>query len=54
MEKKTGQKGRPPLPASKKLKLVGAYLTDKEKRLIVKAHGSLSNAVRSKVLPELQ
>ena len=54
MDKKAEQRGRPKLPASKKLKLVGAYLTDKEKRLIIKAHGSLSNAVRSKVLPELQ
>lgn len=45
--------GRPLMKESEKLRLISAYVNKNEKNLIVKKYGSLSNAVRERILPEL-
>jgi len=46
--------GRKTIPESDRLKLVSAYLKDNEKKAILKVHGSLTNAVRTLILPTLK
>lgn len=45
--------GRPKIKDSEKVKLVAGYFNAKEKKLIVNKYGSLTNAVRERILPEL-
>lgn len=48
------KRGRKRIAYANKKKLVAAYLDDKEKKLIIDKHGSLTNAVHLKILAELQ
>lgn len=45
--------GRPLMKDSEKLVLVSAYLNKNDKKGILKKYGSLSKAVRERILPEL-
>lgn len=45
--------GRPLMKPAEKVRLLSAYVNLKEKNLIIKKYGSLSNAVRERILPEL-
>lgn len=49
-EKRTGRK---PKKASERVRVISAYLTGKEQTLINKKYGSVTKALREKVLPEL-
>jgi len=53
METIKPKRGRTKLPDNQRKKLVSAYLTDQEKNLILAKFGSLTNAVRSEILPKL-
>jgi hypothetical protein len=46
--------GRKPMQTKDKVKMVGAYLRDNEKRSINATYGSLTNAVRKLILPTLK
>ena len=46
--------GRKPLPEDQKKVLVSAYVTKKDKELIIKHFGNLSNAVKSQVLAKIE
>lgn len=46
--------GRKPMQTKDKVKMVGAYLKDNEKRSINATYGSLTNAVRKIILPTLK
>jgi hypothetical protein len=46
--------GRKPLPEDQKKVLVSAYLTKKQKELIIKHFGNLSLAVMNEILPKLE
>lgn len=50
MEQIKPKVGRTKLPDNQKKRLVSAYLTDKEKNLILAKYGNLSNAVRAEIL----
>lgn len=50
---KKKKRGRPAIKYSEKKKLVPAYFNDAEKKLIITKYGSLTEAVREKILPEL-
>ena len=51
---KKERRGRKPMKDSEKLKVCSIYLRDAEKEAIVKKYDSLSNAVRSEILPKVQ
>lgn len=53
MEKVKQKVGRSKVPENQRKKLVSAYLTDDEKKLILDEFGSLSHAVRVALLPRL-
>jgi len=46
--------GRKSIPDADKVKMCSAYLKENEKKAIVKVHGSLTNAVRTLILPTLK
>jgi hypothetical protein len=46
--------GRKRIPDEQRAKLVSAYLTDADKKAIVKKFGSLTKAVKALVIPTLQ
>ena len=46
--------GRKPMQTKDKVKMVGAYLLDKEKQAINKKYGSLTKAVRLLVLTQIK
>jgi hypothetical protein len=46
--------GRKPMQTKDKLKMVGAYLNENEKKSINATYGSLTNAVRKLILPTLK
>jgi len=46
--------GRKPMDQKDKVKMVGAYLKDNEKKAINLAYGSLTIAVRTLILPTLK
>jgi hypothetical protein len=46
--------GRKRIPDEQRAKLVSAYLTDADKKAIVKKYGSLTKAVKALVIPTLQ
>jgi hypothetical protein len=46
--------GRKPMETKDKVKMVGAYLRPNEKEAINKTYGSLTNAVRTLILPTLK
>ena len=46
--------GRKSMEAKDKVKMVGAYLLDKEKRAINKKYGSLTKAVRTLILSQIK
>jgi hypothetical protein len=46
--------GRKSIPDADKVKMCSAYLKENEKKAIVKVHGSLTNAVRTIILPTLK
>lgn len=45
--------GRKPLPENEKKVLVSAYVTKRDKELIIKHFGNLSNAVVHEILPKI-
>jgi hypothetical protein len=46
--------GRKPINEKDKVKMVGVYLKPTEKKAIISEHGSLTNAVRTLILPTLK
>lgn len=46
--------GRKPLPEDEKKVLVSAYVTKRDKELIIKHFGNLSNAVNTIILPRIE
>jgi hypothetical protein len=46
--------GRKPMQTKDKVKMVGAYLKDNEKKAINATYGSLTSAVRTLILPTLK
>ena len=46
--------GRKPMEKKDKLKMVGAYLKDDEKKSINATYGSLTSAVRLLIIPTLK
>ena len=53
METIKPKRGRTKVPDNQRKKLMSAYLTDEEKNLILTKFGSLTNAVRTEILPKL-
>ena len=53
MEQIKPKRGRTKVPENQRKRLVSAYLTDQEKNLILAKFGSLTNAVRGVILPQL-
>ena len=53
MEMIKPKRGRTKVPDNQRKKLMSAYLTDEEKNLILTKYGSLTNAVRTEILPKL-
>jgi hypothetical protein len=53
METIKPKRGRTKVPDNQRKKLMSAYLTDEEKNLILFKFGSLTNAVRTEILPKL-
>lgn len=47
------KRGRPKMKNSEKIRAVVGYLNDNEAKLIVAKYGSLTAAVKEKILPEL-
>tara|TARA_R110000868_G_C10794069_1_gene756562 strand:+ start:835 stop:1014 length:180 start_codon:yes stop_codon:yes gene_type:complete len=45
--------GRKKIPDDQKVKMVSAYINDKEKKAILKKYGSLTAAIKEVVLPKL-
>lgn len=45
--------GRKKIPEDQKVKMVSAYINDKQKKAILKKFGSLTEAIRLIVLPKL-
>lgn len=54
METIKPKRGRTKLPENQRKRLVSAYLTDQEKNLILVKYGSLTNAVKDEILPQLR
>jgi len=46
--------GRKPMQIKDKVKMVGAYLKDNEKKAINATYGSLTNAVRKVILSQIK
>ena len=46
--------GRKPMPEKDKVKMVGVYIKPTEKKAIISEHGSLTNAVRTLIIPTLK
>ena len=53
METIKPKRGRKKLPENQRKRLMSAYLTDEQKNLILAKYGSLSDAVRTEILPKL-
>jgi hypothetical protein len=53
METIKPKRGRTKLPDNQRKRLMSAYLTDEQKNLILAKYGSLSDAVRTEILPKL-
>ena len=53
METIKPKRGRTKVPENQRKKLMSAYLTDEEKKLILAKYESLTNAVRTEILPKL-
>lgn len=53
MEQIKPKVGRTKVPENQRKKLVSAYLTDDEKKLILAKYGNLTNAVRTEILEKI-
>lgn len=53
MEKNNQRPGRKKMPEENKVKMVSAYIQDKHKKAIVKKYGSLTEAVKTVIIPHL-
>jgi len=50
----TKRRGRKPIPATERVKVCSVYLNDTDKKAIIKYYGSITNSIKTEVLPKIK